>query len=212
MPEVRTLIDPLESDFDGVHRQFAWSIPETFNMAHWVCDRHADGTSRMALWCESERGDTSSYTFDDLQRSSNQLAHALLGLGVTRGDRIAILLPQRVETGLAHLAAWKIGAMSLPLSILFGVDALKFRLMDSGARVVITTASATEQLAELKRDLPDLEFIIDCDDLTNGFWPLLDKASDQLNPVDTLADDPALVIYTSGTTGPPKGAVLAHRC
>jgi len=212
MPEVKTLIDPLKSDFDDIHRQFTWSIPETFNMAHWVCDRHADGTSRMALWCESERGDTSGYTFDDLQRLSNQLAHALLGLGVTRGDRIAILLPQRVETGLAHLAAWKIGAMSLPLSILFGVDALKFRLIDSGARMVITTAAATEQLAELRRDLPDLEFIINCDDQLSGFWPLLSRAADGPVEAKTLADDPAIVIYTSGTTGPPKGAVLAHRC
>jgi len=212
MDQIKTLLDASKTDFKDIHRQFRWAIPDRFNMARSVCDRHADGRERVALQCVSEQGGSTDYTFDDLRRLSNQLANALLGLGIKQGDRIAILLPQRIETGLAHLAAWKIGALSLPLSILFGIDALKYRLEDSGARAVITTAAATEQLVEMQKELPDLEFIIDCDDATSGFWPLLDKASDQLNPLDTLADDPALVIYTSGTTGPPKGAVLAHRC
>ena len=166
----------------------------------------------MALYCENGRGECAEYTFGDLQRLSNQLANVLVSFGLQKGDRVAILLPQRVETGVAHLAAWKAGALSLPLSILFGVDALKYRLQDSGARFVIASSEACEKLRALREDLPELHSIIDCDDEAAGFWPLIDKASDSFQSVATLADDPALVIYTSGTTGPPKGAVLPHRC
>ena len=135
-----------------------------------------------------------------------------MSMGVSPGDRIAILLPQRVETGLCHLAAWKIGAISLPLSVLFGTDALRYRLEDSGAKVVIGATEGLEKIQSLRDELPELDTIIDCDDAKSGFWPLLDRAAESFETVSTLADDPAIVIYTSGTTGPPKGAVLAHRC
>ena len=135
-----------------------------------------------------------------------------MSMGVSPGDRIAILLPQRVETGLCHLAAWKIGAISLPLSVLFGTDALRYRLEDSGAKVVIGATEGLEKIQSLRDELPELDTIIDCDDAKSGFWSLLDRAAESFETARTLADDPAIVIYTSGTTGPPKGAVLAHRC
>ena len=133
-------------------------------------------------------------------------------MGVGPGDRIAILLPQRVETGLCHLAAWKIGAVSLPLSALFGTDALRYRLEDSGAKILVGATEGVQKVQSLRNELPELETIIDCDDRKSGFWSLLDRAAKSVETANTLADDPAIVIYTSGTTGPPKGAVLAHRC
>ncbi len=206
------MIDSGESGFDDICRSFTWQIPASFNIAAAVCDRHRDISHRPALLCETASGTKAQYSFTDLYRLSNQLANVFLSMGVGPGDRIAILLPQRVETGLCHLAAWKIGAVSLPLSALFGTDALRYRLEDSGAKILVGAAEGVEKVNSLRNELPELETIIDCDDRKSGFWSLLDRAAKNVETANTLADDPAIVIYTSGTTGPPKSAVLAHRC
>ena len=212
MKIVDTFFDRSAGNFDDIGASFSWKIPANFNLAEAVCGRHKKISKQIALFCENDRGESARYTFGDLEKLSNRLANVLISLGLKRGDRVAILLPQRVETGITHLAAWKAGALSLPLSILFGSEALRYRLEDSGARFVITTKEASEVLQQLGPDLANLETIINCDDRESGFWALIDKASDQFSSVVTQANDPALVIYTSGTTGPPKGAVLAHRC
>ena len=212
MKQVDTFFDHSAGNFDDMAASFSWKIPANFNLAEAVCGRHKRASKQVALFCENDLGESARYTFGDLDTLSNRLANLLISLGLKRGDRVAILLPQRVETGVAHLAAWKAGALSLPLSILFGSEALRYRLEDSGARFVITTKEASEALQQLTPDLPNLKTIINCDDPVSGFWALIDKESDQFSPVVTQANDPALVIYTSGTTGPPKGAVLAHRC
>ena len=206
------MIDSGESGFDDICRSFTWQIPASFNIATAVCDRHRDISHRPALLCETASGTKAQYSFADLYRLSNQLANVFLSMGVGPGDRIAILLPQRVETGLCHLAAWKIGAVSLPLSALFGTDALRYRLEDSGAKILVGATEGVQKVQSLRNELPELETIIDCDDRKSGFWSLLDRAAKSVETANTLADDPAIVIYTSGTTGPPKGAVLAHRC
>ena len=206
------MIDSGESGFDDICRSFTWQIPASFNIAAAVCDRHRDISHRPALLCETASGTKAQYSFADLYRLSNQLANVFLSMGVGPGDRIAILLPQRVETGLCHLAAWKIGAVSLPLSALFGTDALRYRLEDSGAKILVGATEGVQKVQSLRNELPELETIIDCDDRKSGFWPLLDRAAKNVETANTLANDPAIVIYTSGTTGPPKGAVLAHRC
>ncbi len=207
------LIGPGQRNFDEICASFRWEIPTHFNIAYEVCDKHRQRSNDIALFYENDRGDTKSFTFGQIKSLSDRFANALRALGVSRGDRVAIILSQRVETGIAHLAIYKIGAIALPLSILFGCDALEYRLRDSGAKVVITGTSHSDMLADMKQQLPDLDVIIGCDDAQGrmGFWPLLEKAKDSLQAVNTGADDPALLIYTSGTTGPPKGALVAHR-
>ena len=109
------LFDPHARDYATVYRNFQWDIPTYYNIATAVCDRHpADKT---ALYYENQQGDTATYTFGQLSRWSNQFANALTALGVARGDRVAIVLPQRVETGIAHLAVYKLGGIALPLSV-----------------------------------------------------------------------------------------------
>ncbi len=207
------LIEPDQRSFDEIYASFRWEIPTHFNIAYEVCDKHRQRSNDIALFYENDRGDTESFTFGQMKSLSDRFANALRALGVSRGDRVAIILSQRVETGIAHLAIYKIGAIALPLSILFGRDALEYRLRDSGAKVVITGTSHSDMLADMKQQLPDLDVIIGCDGTQGrmGFWPLLEKAKDSLQAVNTGADDPALLIYTSGTTGPPKGALVAHR-
>jgi acetyl-CoA synthetase len=208
---VYSLISPNSSDFDQVYAKFRWRVPSHFNIAESICDRHRNLAGKIALFYENERGDTARTTFGQLRKASNQLANALLGLGIKQGDRVAIVLPQRLETGLAHLAIYKINAITVPLSGLFGSDALSYRLKDSGAKLLITDASHRELIECIKPDLPDLDTILDVD-AKAGFWAAIENASDSYRIPPTPPDTPALLIYTSGTTGPAKGATVAHRC
>ncbi len=130
-----------------------------------------------------------------------------------RGDRVAILLPQRAETALAHFAAWRLGAITVPLFTLFGPDALAYRLADSGARLLLTDAAGAEKIAAIRDRLPELETVLSLAPASGAaaLAPLLARASDRIETAATRAEDPAILIYTSGTTGPPKGALHAHR-
>jgi acetyl-CoA synthetase len=110
----------------------SWKIPGFYNMAWDICDRHADGSGRTALIWETGDG-SGRLSFDELKRRSDALAAALVRLGVAPGARAALMLPQTVEHALAHLAIFKCNAISLPLSRLFGPDALRYRLTDSEA-------------------------------------------------------------------------------
>jgi len=214
MPAPFRMIEDGAGDFDAVRRRFRWDIPERYNMGLDACARHVAGASdRVALHCEDSDGLERRYTFGELDRLSNRLANALRALGVVRGDRVAIVLAQRPETAIAHLAVYKLGAVALPLSVLFGAEALGYRLRDSGTRVAIADARRAETIRAMRDDLEALETVVECGNADAAeFWKLLERASDELEPEDTAADDPALLIYTSGTTGPPKGALNAHRC
>ena len=205
------LIDPAIGDFERLRRDFRLRVPRRVNIADLCCDRHRHQPSRVAIHYENAAGDRQDLSFGELFAQANRCANLLTGLGVGRGDRVAIVLPQRPETALVHLACYKIGAIAVPLSILFGEDALAYRLGDSGARVVVTEASRYELLQAMRRDLPDLAEVIGCGCPGRDFHELMLRASDAFETASTAADDPALLIYTSGTTGPPKGALIAHR-
>ncbi len=207
------LFDDTATDFDLLRRSFKWNIPDELNIAAQVCDRHSALADKPALHYENETGDTATYTFGQIRRLSNRLANTLVGLGLKPQDRVAIILSQRVETALAHLACYKIGAIALPLSILFGPEALSYRLEDSGSAVVITDAAQLEVVREMQPELPALQHVIGvkCGPASSEFWQLMENGSEQFSSARTRADDPALLIYTSGTTGPPKGALVAHR-
>jgi acetyl-CoA synthetase len=202
------------ADYARLAGGFRWEVPARYNIAVDVCDRHADGGDRLALVHVEEDGTERRFGFDGLKRLSNRFANVLGAHGLDRGDRVAILLPQAPETAVAHLAAFKAGMVSVPLFTLFGEDALLFRLADSGARALVTDRAGAAKIAPLRDRLPDLERIYAIDGQTDGaedFHALLERASDEIRPVDTAADDPAVIIYTSGTTGNPKGALHAHR-
>ena len=201
--------------FDELSRAFSWRIPDSYNMGVDVCDKWARAGDRLAL-IDIADGDTARYTFADLARRSNRWANALAALGVERGDRVAIVLSQRPETALAHIAVYKLGAIAVPLAVLFGDDALEYRLRDSAARAVVFDGLTAAKLERIRTRLPDLRHFIAVDpgalDLpgATAAADLEARARDQHTPVETRPWDPAVIIYTSGTTGPPKGAVLPH--
>ncbi len=201
-------------DFETLRREFRWQIPRAFNIANAVCDRHAGPDNRLALIEERGAGEVRRHGFRDLQRGANRLANVLAAAGVGRGERVGILLGQRLETLLAHLAVYKLGAIAMPLFSLFGPEALAYRLADSGARAVVTDPAGAAKLADLRAALPALEQLFATDGGGPGAVDLdaaLERAADRFTNAPTSADDPALLIYTSGTTGQPKGALHAHR-
>ena len=206
------LICPGWGSWDEIYDKFRWNVPKRFNIAYSACDRHAESSGdQVAVYCENDKGKESRYTFRQIKRLSNQLANTLKHYGVKKGDRVGIILPQRPETVIAHMAIYKLGAIALPLSVLFGPEAAGYRLANSGTKLVITDTSHVELLESIRDQLPDLETMIDCD-VADGFWSKIENASDQFTMVNTLAEDPAYLVYTSGTTGPPKGALAPHRC
>jgi acetyl-CoA synthetase len=202
-----------KNDYREMCDHFSWKIPSHCNVADLVCDKHLGIEQRIALYYENQAGRRASYTFGQIKEFSNQFANALKSMGVVKGGRVAIVLPQRPEAAIAHLACYKLGAVALPLSVLFGPDALEYRLSDSGASVVITEDQHLEIIDGLRADLPSLESVISCDHSggDSDFWSLLKKGGSDFETVKTHADDPFVLIYTSGTTGPPKGALVPHR-
>ncbi len=179
--------------FDG----FAWDLPERLNMAAQVCDDWAArAADRVAIIDLSDGRD--EVTYARLRAMADALALELAARGVVRGDRVGVLRSQGAWCAAAHIAIWKIGAISIPLFKLFKQDALASRVTDAGARIVVTDAEGTALLAGLE-----------------GVAPLVPEEVDlpegPFETVDTGPEDPAVLIYTSGTTGPPKGALHAHR-
>ena len=116
---------------------YPWDIPTHFNIAQAACDRWADGSGRTAIICEDADGSVTSYSYDQLKILSDRFANALRAAGVGRGDRIGIYLSQRIETVITHLAAYKLGAITVPLFYLFGPDAIAYRLDNSGAVALV---------------------------------------------------------------------------
>jgi acetyl-CoA synthetase len=193
-----------------------WNVPPDFNIAEACCRRWAAERTRFALYWEDEDGERSAWTFWDLQQQANRLSNALAAHGVGRGDKVALILPQRPETAIAHVAVHQMGAVTVPLSFLFGPDALVYRLQDSEAKVALVDAQSLPNLAAIRDQCPDLAHVIGVggarESFVVGWEELLGRASRRFEPAPTRAGDPAVLIYTSGTTGPPKGAAMPHRC
>lgn len=205
---------PRDLDYETLYEQFAWDLPTHYNMGIDACDRHAADKGRLALICDRGNGTVEKWTFWELKQASNRFANALRSLGVEKGDRVAVLLSQSAELPVAHIALYKLGAIGVPLFVLFGEDALRFRLEDSGAKVIVTDQEHSEIAMTLSEELPELQHVVLTDDEGTealSFDSLIQDSSATFEPVMTRPEDPAVLIYTSGTTGSPKGALHGHQ-
>src|SRR5207342_3359445 len=172
--------------YDELYRNFRWDIPDRFNMATACCDRHADGTGRLALVYADEDGATTRTSFDEVAEQSRRFANVLKADGLSRGDRVAVFLSQSLELPVAHLAAFRSGLVSIPLFALFGEDALEFRLSNSGAKAVVTDAAGWEKLKKIRARLPELRNVYLIGDQAAGtkpFWAALNAAPAEFSTV-----------------------------
>ena len=186
-----------KAPYDTLYAGFRWALPARLNMAAQVCDdcaaRDPDRVAIIDL-----TGARRETTYGDLQDMAERLALALRARGVRRGDRVGVLRSQDAWCAAAHVAIWKLGAVSIPLFKLFQRDALTSRVGDAGARIVVTDADGVDLLAALE-----------------GVTALVPEAADlpqgRAGTARTGPEDPAVLIYTSGSTGSPKGALHGHR-
>lgn len=206
------------ADYDALVEAFEWDVPPQFNMAKYCCDRWAGERGRVALFAETADGESRrTVTYWQLRNAANRLANHLAERGIRAGDRVGVNVPQKPETVLAHIATWKLGAVSVPLSTLFGPDAIGYRLSDAGAAACIVDGSNVDALREARADT-DLNLrtvlTVDVPDPAADeadIWTAIESHDRDFETVETTADHDAVLIYTSGTTGDPKGVRHAHR-
>jgi acetyl-CoA synthetase len=211
--------------YDALYRNFRWQVPEYFNMADVCCRRWAqqpDATKRIAAYVHTTRTtglnstlNAQSLSYAALYAQANQLSHVLTRLGVQRGDRVAIVMPQRFETAIAYMAVLQMGAVAMPLSMLFGPEALAYRLQDSGAVVAICDESSIDNVVAGRKKCKALRTLVGVGDAAEqseiDYTFECALMPERFEAVKTKADEGAVLIYTSGTTGPPKGALIPHR-
>jgi len=200
--------------YETVHQQFAWQVPAEFNMAEVCCGRWARSPQHQhdVAILEHQTGGQAplTWTFAQLQTAANLLSTQLVALGVQKGDRVAIVMPQRFETAVAYVAVLQMGAVAMPLSMLFGPEALTFRVADSGAAVALCDELSSPVLMALKKECAGLKSVLNVPKELKLQKSKL-SVGKKFRPVQTKADDPAILIYTSGTTGNPKGALIPQQ-
>ena len=205
-------------NYAAMHAGFRWLVPEEFNIAEVCCARWArepGGAQRVAIHEDGTGVEATSHSYAQLHDEANRLSNVLTALGVQRGDRVAIVMPQRFETAVAYMAVFQMGAVAMPLSMLFGPEALEFRLHNSEAVVAICDDGTAGNIAAVRASCPALRHVLGVGDAAEragmDYDAQLAAQLPRFEAVKTKAEDGAVLIYTSGTTGPPKGAVIPHR-
>lgn len=207
---------PDSDSYEALYRDFVWNIPDAFNIARVCCDDWAEREpGRICLEHFDPEGHHRRLSYGEIAERSARLASALCGLGIVRGARVALLLPQGFETVITHMAIYRLGAIAVPLALLFGAEALEYRLKAAEACAIVTNDFGLRRLEELIPRLPALNHVISIDPAESrdvkDFHCLISSHETLRETAETGPDDPALMIFTSGTTGPPKGALHGHR-
>jgi acetyl-CoA synthetase len=200
--------------YDTLYQSFRWWVPDNCNIAELCCGRwarHPEHTHRVAIVVDDADHEHQAITYAMLQQDANRLSHVLRSLGVQSGTRVAIVMSQRPEVAAAHIACQQLGAIAMPLSVLFGPEAMAYRLQDSETTVAIVDSSAIAAIDAVRADCPALDHVVAVDVVRNDLiaWhQALAQAPDAFEATVTGPNDPAILIYTSGTTGSPKGALI----
>jgi len=203
---------PSSDSLEAAREIFTWDLPETYNPVDDFLRKH--DPNRRAIIYEADDGSVSTHSYAVLDDRSDRLAAGLRGLGIEPGDRVAVVVPQKPANPVTHLAAWKLGAISVPLTVLFGPDALEYRLVDSGANAVVVDSSVRETIEQIRDSCPELEHVIELGETgtgdAHGFDSLLTAHEPGIKCYESTPETPSAIMYTSGSTGPPKGVLHSH--
>jgi benzoate-CoA ligase family protein len=205
-----------EFEYEKAYTQWKWTIPKKYNIGTDVIDKHASSKNRnkVALYWENATGQTAQYTFGDLKILTNKFGNVLKKLGLKKGDRFLIRLPNISAFQISFLGGVKIGAVPIPSSVMFREYEVEYRINDSLAVAVITTPKYAKEVHAVKKNCKTLKHIIIVGDAQEGelsYDALMKDSSKNLDVEPTKSTDMAFFCYTSGTTGNPKGAVHLHR-
>jgi len=215
-PDAYEFYERAWGSYEELRAEFEWSVPEQFNIAASICDYWAETEpERTALFVENAEGQRSEHTFGEIRDAANRLANHLAEAGIARGDRVGVFMAEKPATAITHVAAWKLGAVTVPLSTLFGTEAIRYRLEDSGALACVVDEQTVETLRAVEGDLEHLQDVLTVGVETErgeaDFWDTIEEYPPDFETVETDAEETAVIIYTSGTTGQPKGVAHAHR-
>ena len=199
--------------YEALVEGFEWDIPERMNIASEIFDRWSHDRRRIALYVERPDGRRDVWSYWELIRLAKRYANFLVSLGVGRGDRVSLVMPQSAEVAALHLAVYAVGATVLPMSSLYGPDSYRHILSDSGTGTIVVAEDYADRIRMVTGDLPELETVVIFGQPHDGERSLAETGAfpPEFDPVDTSSMDPAMLLYTSGSTGHPKGALHGHR-
>jgi len=209
-------------DYESLRDWFEWEVPDQFNVTGATVERQTtESPDEEALIALDPDTGEKRYTYSELNDTVTDLAAVLADSGVDRGDRVAVNAPQSAETIIAHLAVWKLGAVSVPLSVRFGPESLAYRIGDCDVTAAVV---GREQIADFTSaiasdEVSSVETLLTIDRIpsefdaaeTTAFWGAIERNTAEVGTAPTGPDDDAMILYTSGTTGDPKGVRHAHR-
>jgi acetyl-CoA synthetase len=204
-------------EWDEIFAEADWDAPERLNIAHEVCDRHADDRGKVALYYAGKNGERETLTFWELAEESDRFANVLSDC-IDSGDRVFSYLPRIPEHYVALIGTLKAGGVWGGVNERFGPDGIAYRLDDCDAKAVVTTAANRDTIEKALEDAPSVEHVIVISDDGTGirrgdvsYHAAMEDAETEYETAETGGEDDALLYYTSGTTGLAKGVLHKHR-